>query len=334
MQRTRRHLLRGGLALAGLGVLSGCGRLPLGPPDAPKVPRLGLLAPGSPLPDVQHQAFFQALGDLGYQEGRNVAYEDRWAGDQPERLASLAAELATANVDVILAAGGDAALAAKQATSTTPVVFAAASDPVEAGLVGNLAHPGGNLTGLSLVAPELTAKRVELLRQVAAQASRLAVLADARALAVERQWDELRTAAAALGLVPRRYDVQSADGVDGAFAALAREGAEALLALPSPVFNRVRTRLIELAAQARVPAMYEQRLFTDAGGLLSYGPSLADLYRRAAGYVDKILKGANPAELPVEQPTTFDFIVNLKTAQALGLTIPPSVLQQATELIQ
>lgn len=201
-------------------------------------------------------------------------------------------------------------------------------------MVASLARPGGNATGLSLTALALDAKRLQLLKEVVPNASRVAILAYAGDATMERDWEETRDAARALGLDTWRQDVRSQADFEGAFSTLAGEGAEILVVLPSNVLTQNRARLVNLAAQYRLPAMYEGRQFTDAGGFLSYGADLNDLYRRAAGYVDKILEGAEPANLPVEQPIKFDFVINLKTAQALGLTIPPRVLAQATELIQ
>ena len=329
----RRRLIQGSLALAGLGLLAGCD-LEVPALRRRRVARVGFLATGSPPPGVQHRAFLQGLRDLGYVEGRNVDIEYRWGDEQQERLPGLAAELVGLNVDVILAAGGDAALAAREATSTIPIVFGAAADPVGLGLVSSLPRPGGNVTGLSAIAPALAPKRVELLRETVPDARRLAVLADAKGVNVERDWDESQAAARVLGREPRRYDVESPEDFEGAFAAMAAEGAGALVVLQSPFFVRSRARVVAAAAKARLPAVYDNRLFTDAGGLMSYGPDVTDLYRRAADYVDKILKGTKPADLPVELPAKLDAVVNLKTAQALGLTIPPSVLQQATEVIQ
>ena len=301
-------------------------------PVAGRAPRIGFIQAN---PGENVTAFMQGLRDAGYIDGQTATIETRHYVTAPERLDDIARELVALKCDVIFAAAPYAIQAALRATSAIPIVgIDLESDPVASGWARNLARPGGNLTGLSLLAPSLVPKRLELLKEVATQVSRLAVLADARALALERQWDEIRGAAAALGLEPRRYDVRSPEDFGGAFSAMTGDGAGALVALPSPAFNRSRTRIVALAAQARLPAMYEQRLFTDAGGLMSYGPNLPDLYRRAATYVDRILKGARPADLPVEQPTTFDFVINLKTAQALRLAIPESVLAQATDVIQ
>jgi putative tryptophan/tyrosine transport system substrate-binding protein len=316
--------------ITGLAFLAACNRLPTRAQQPPKVPRMGLLSPGSPPLTFTHQAFLQALRDLGYVEGQTVAIEYRWADERQERLPELAAELVSLDVDLILAAGAVAALAAKGATSTIPIVFAASNDPVGAGLVAGLARPGGNVTGLSLTATALSAKRLEFLKEAVPNAIRIAVLVDLGNPAVERDWDETQVAARALGLHLQRHEVRSPADFEGAFSGMTGGRAQALNSLPSAFFTRNRERLVDLAAQHRLPGMYEGRQYVEAGGLMSYGPDLTDLYRRAAALVDKILKGARPADLPVEQPTKFDLVINLKAARAIGLAIPPSVLQQAT----
>jgi putative ABC transport system substrate-binding protein len=305
--------------------------------QAAKVARIGFLtlnlAPNSHL----QGAFLQGLRDLGYVEGRNVVIEYRDAEGKPERLPALAAELVALKVDVIVAGGLSQALAAKQATRTIPIVFATAADPVGSGLVTSLARPGGNVTGLSLLAPELVGKRLELLTQAVPGVTRVAVLWQPGVAGERTEKDQLKeadVAARALGVRLQFVEAQGPDDFDRAFSDMTRARAGALTLLQSVMFNTERRRLVDLAAKNRLPAVYPSREGVDAGGLMSYGPNLADLLRRAAAYVDKILKGAKPADLPVEQPTKFELVINLKTAKALGLTIPPSLLQRADEVIQ
>ena len=283
------------------------------------------------------EAFLQGLRDLGYVEGRNVVIEYRYAEGKLERLPALAAELVALKVDVIVAAGTLAALAAKQATRTLPIVFAAAADPVTDGLVTSLARPGGNVTGLSNLAPELVGKRLELLKQAVPGVSRVAVLWQPGGLGERTEKDMLKgadVAARALGVRLQFVEARGPADFDRAFSDMTRARAGALTVLGSPMFFTERRRLVDLAAKNRLPAVYTLREFVDAGGLMSYGPNIADLFRRAATYVDKILKGAKPADLPVEQPTKFELVINLKTAKALGLTIPPSLLGRADEVVQ
>jgi putative ABC transport system substrate-binding protein len=294
---------------------------------------LGFLHPGSPAPDPIRLAFFRALGDLGRVEGETLGVEYRWGEEREERLPDLAAELVRLPVDVIFAPTALAAHAAKSATGTIPIVCVS-NDPVRAGLVASLARPGGNVTGLSLTNSTLSAKRLELLKQALPGIARVGILAYAAGTTVKHDWTDTLEAGRALGLELWRHDVQAPADLEGGFAAVAAWGAEALLVLPEAFVSRHRGLLVDLAARYRLPAIYESRLFAEAGGLMSYGANVADVYRRAVAYVDKILKGARPSDLPVEQPSTFDFVINLGTARALGLAIPQAVLQQATELIQ
>jgi ABC-type uncharacterized transport system substrate-binding protein len=328
-RQSRRRFLWGSLALAGLGLLPGCG-FPHSPWQAAKVPRIGFLASVTQRP--RYEAFREGLRDLGYVEGRDVALEQRWA-DRDDQFPELAAELVQLSVDVILAGNTSAALAAKRVTDTIPIVFGGSNEPVEAGLVTSLARPGGNVTGLSLMNSQLGGRRLQLLQEAAGNVTRVAVLVYPIWATAERDWNETQVAARALNLHLQRLDVQRPDEFAGAFEAARSGGADALFVLPCPFFVGERLSIVELAAEHRLPALYEQRLFVEAGGLLAYGANASHSFRRAATYVDKILKGAKPAELPVEQPTTFDFVINLKTARDLGLTIPQSVLLQATELI-
>jgi ABC-type uncharacterized transport system substrate-binding protein len=305
--------------------------------QAAKVARIGFLtlnlAPNRHL----QGAFLQGLHDLGYVEGRNLVIEYRDAEGKPERLPALAAELAALKVDVIVATGGTlAALAAKQATRTLPIVFTAVADPVTSGLVTSLARPGGNVTGLSILASELVGKCLEQLKQAVPGVSRVAVLWQPGGVPERTDKDILRgaeVAARALGVRPQFVEARGPADFDRAFSDMTRARAGALPVVQSVMFNTERRRLVDLAAKTRLPAVYPWREFVDAGGLMAYGANVADLFRRAATYVDKILKGAKPADLPVEQPTKFEFVINLKTAKALGLTIPQSLLQRADEVI-
>ncbi len=328
----RRKFLQGGLAVAGFGLLSGCGIVP-SQPQPTRVHRIGYLGPDASL-TLSTNAFVEGLQDLGYADGQNIEIVYRWAEGREERLPELAAELVGLPVDVILAQGVAAARAAKDATGAIPIVIGASNDPVEAGLVASLARPGGNVTGLSLASSTLVAKRVQLLKESVPSSSRIAALVYSPGATSERDWNEAQNSGRALGLHLERYDVRSGDDVPGAFAAMAAANVDALLVLPNQFFGRNRERLLSLVAQHRLPAMHDGRTFIAAGGLMSYGANTVDVHRRAATYVDKILKGAKPADLPIEQPTRFDFAINLKTAQELGLTIPQSVLAQATEVLQ
>ncbi len=276
----------------------------------------------------------QGLRELGYVEGRNLALEIRYAEGRTERFPALAAELVSLKIDVLVAATTPGALAAKQATSTIPIVMAVVGEPVEVKLVDSLAHPGGNITGLSLIAPELAAKRLDLLKQTLPKLSGVTVLWNSANQGMRARFQETQHGAQALGVTLKSATVQSPDDFESLFAALTRDRPESLLVLADTVTVANRQRAVEFAARNRVPAIYETRVFVDAGGLMSYGVEFADHYRRVATYVDKILKGAKPADLPVEQPTKFELVINLKTAKALGLTIPQSLLLRADEIIQ
>jgi putative ABC transport system substrate-binding protein len=284
-----------------------------------------------------HEAFRQGLRDLGYVEGRNVVIEDRDAEGKFERLPALAAELVALKVDIIVAPNTAAALAAQQATKTIPIVFAVAADPVTSGLVTSLARPGGNVTGSSILAPELVGKRLELLTQAVPGVSRVAVLWQPGGAGEGTEKDMLKgaeVAASALGVRLQFVEARGPADVDRAFSEMTRARAGALTVLPSAMFGSQRRRLVDLAAKNRLPAVYTSREFVDAGGLMAFGPNQADLYRGAATYVDKILKGAKPGDLPVEQPTTFELVINLKAAKAVGLTIPQSVLTRANHIVE
>jgi putative ABC transport system substrate-binding protein len=303
-----------------------------------KVARIGFLSPNfSANPHLQ-EAFLQGLRELGYVEGRIVVIEYRDAEGKAERLPALAAELVALKVDVIVTGGGTPpALAAKQATKTVPIIFIAVSDPVSSGVVTSLAHPGGNVTGLSNVNAELVGKRLEYIMQAVPGLSRVAVLWQPGGLGERTEMEMLKQAddaARALGVRLQLVEARGPADIDRAFADMTRARAGALAVLGSPMLFAERRRLADLAAKNRLPAVYQSRESVDAGGLMAYGPNLADLWRRSASYVDKILKGAKPGDLPVEQPTTFELVINLKTAKALGLTIPPSLLGRADEVIQ
>jgi putative ABC transport system substrate-binding protein len=308
--------------------------------QAAKVARIGYLSPNLVTTPHLREAFRQGLRDLGYVEGRNLLIEYRDAEGKGERLPALAAELVALKVDVIVTEGGTTVvpLAARQATSTLPIVFAATADPVATGLVTSLARPGGNVTGLSSLTTDLVGKRLELLTQAVPGVRQVAVLW-LPGVYGERTEKEMLTEAevAARGLGVRLQFVEAtrdpAD-LDRAFSDVTRARAGALTVLPSNLFQREHRRLVDLAARHRLPAVYPWRELVAAGGLMSYGASLTDSSRRAATYVDKILKGAKPGDLPVEQPTKFELVINLKTAKTLGLTLPPSVLARADQIIE
>jgi putative ABC transport system substrate-binding protein len=294
------------------------------------VPRIGYLVSRSG-PGPHDQAFQQGLRELGYIEGQNIVIERRWAGGNPDRLPDLAAELVRLNVEVIFA-GGAIAGVVQRATSTIPIVFIADGDPVKSGLVADLAHPGGNVTGLAILADELASKRLELLTEALPGLARVAVLRHATSDRSHVRTTE--AAAQALGLQLHLLEVSTPQEFASALDAAQQGGAEALIQLSSSFLATQRKLLLELTAERRLPAMWEHRGFVEDGGLMSYGPSLPDLYHRAATYVDKILKGRKPADLPVEQPTKFELVLNLTTAKQLGLTMPPALLFQADKVIK
>jgi putative ABC transport system substrate-binding protein len=303
------------------------------------MPVIGFLGFG--LPDLDTPAvaaFRQGLQELGYIEGRNIAIEYRWAEEKPDRFSTLAAELVALKVDVILTAGGTlAALAAKRATPSIPIVFGVVGDPVAEGLVASLAKPGSNVTGLSNVTNDLVGKWLDLLKQVAPGVGRVAVLLKPDSMpegAKEVRLKELAVSGQALGVWLEVVEARGPADLDTAFSNMSAKGVAGLVVLSTPAFDVERQRIVNLALQSRLPTVYASRNYVDSGGLMSYGPNLADLYRRAAAYVDKILKGAKPSDLPVEQPTSFELVINLKTAKALGFTIPPSLLAIAFEVIE
>jgi len=302
--------------------------------QAAKVFRIGFLGSGGPADHAPRvDSFRQGLRDLGYVEGRTATIEYRLAEGKMERLPALAAELVALKVDVIVASGTPTALAAKNATTTIPIVFATSGDPVGT-LVASIARPGGNVTGLSLVGPELVARQLQLLKEAVPKASRVAFLSNPDNPYTPVMVKEVEAAARSLKVRMQRVESRGGAATDAAFDAMARERPNALLVLFDPVLTGQRARISELANKHRLPSMCPHREYAEDGGLMAYGASLTDLYRRAATYVDKILKGAKPGDLPVEQPTKFELVINLKTAKALGLTIPPSLLARADEVIQ
>jgi putative ABC transport system substrate-binding protein len=298
-----------------------------------QVYRIGYLATAPPLAH-RWDALLDGLRERGYSEGRNLVFERRFSEGHAERFPELAAELVRLRVDCILVPTTPAALAAKHATQTIPIVILTAIDPVGAGLVASLARPGGNVTGLSVLAPELNGKRLELLKEVMPGMTRVAILWNAANPANAAAWEETQAAAGALGLRLHSQDVRGLQDLEGAFARMAQARPDALLVLGDALLAMHRPQIAAFATQQQLPSVFAERESVAAGGLMSYGPSLPDLYRRAATYVDKILKGTKPADLPVEQPLKFELVLNLKTAQALGLTIPPSLLFQADEVIK
>jgi len=300
-----------------------------------KVWRIGILETVSPeLNAANLDAFQQGLRELGYVEGRNFVIEYRSADGRSERFPSLAAELVGLKVDLIVTRGTPASLAAKRATRTIPVVMANAGEPVETGLVISLARPGGNVTGLSSLTVRLEAKRLGLLRELVPGITRIAALYNMSSPANPPQWKEIETAARSLSVQPQLLDVRKPEDFGPAFDAATRQRADGLIVGQEGLLQANRKLIVQLAAEHRLPAIYRSKEFIEVGGLMAYGPSYPDLYRRAATYVDKILKGAKPGDLPVEQPTKFELIINLKTAKTLAITIPQSLLLRADEVIQ
>jgi putative ABC transport system substrate-binding protein len=302
---------------------------------ADKLARIGFLGNSTPTLEANLIGpFREGLRDLGYTEGRNLVIEYRWAEGKYERFPALIAELIALKVDVIVTAGTPASLAVKKATSSVPLVMIAVGDPVGTGLVASLARPEGNATGVTSISPELEGKRLELLREVFPGVARVAVLWNPVSPFQVVAEKEVQVAAEVLRMPVLSLGVRAAEELDSAFAAILREQANALLVLADRLFLHNRERIMDFAAKNRLPGVHAYRELVEAGGLMSYGPSYADLHRRAATYVDKILKGARPSDLPVERPTKFELVVNLKTAKALGLDIPQSVLLRADELIE
>ena len=308
---------------------------PIAAQQPTKVPRIGFLGASSASVLVARiEAFRQGLRDLGYVEGKNIVIEWRSAEGKLDGLPALAAELVRLKVDVIVTTGPAPTRPAKEATSTIPIVMAFDNDPVGNGFVASLARPGGNITGLSTLAPEISGKQLEVLKEIVPRLSRVAVLGSSTTPGNAQSLKETELAAGAFGVKVQYLDVRDPKDIDTAFRATGKGRADAILVLTSPVFNPYRTEIADLAVKNRLPAIYSTPEFVEDGGLMTYGVSLTDLYRRAATYVDKILKGAKPADLPVEQPKKFEFIVNLKAAKQIGLTIPPNVLVRADRVIK
>ena len=307
--------------------------LAVGAQQAGRVWRVGYLSLASG-PSPRSEALRQGLRELGYVPGQNIAIEDRWADGNLERARAAAADLARLNVEVIVTGGPQATGAAKEATATIPIVMAVDYDPVGAGFVASLARPAGNITGLSALNPELSGKRLGLLKEIVPRLARVAVLWNPSEPNAETYWRETQRAARAMDVHPQSLEVRVPRDLEGAIQAARRGRANAFTVLTDPVTLYHRAQLAELAAKHRLPAIYSERLFVEAGGLMSYGANDREMHRRAALFVDKILKGAKPSELPVEQPTTYELVINLKTARALGLTIPPSLLQRADQVIE
>src|SRR5712692_605971 len=300
---------------------------------ARKVPHVGVLQAGAP-PEPLVEAFREGLRDLGYVEGRNIVLEFRWAEGRLDRLPDLVADLVGLRVDVITTLSTPAAIAARHATTTIPIVFTGVGDPVGTGVVSSLAHPGGNVTGISIMATELSGKRLEILREMVPTVSRVAMLWNDTNPGMVLRAREIEAAAAKLGVTVQSLGVHDLIAFDHAFASIVNGRPGALLTLIDPFTRQHRQRIVDFAAQRHLPALYEAREFVEAAGLICYGPSLLAIQRRSAAYVDKILKGAKPADLPVEQPTKFELVINLKPAKALGLTIPRSILIQADQVIE
>jgi putative tryptophan/tyrosine transport system substrate-binding protein len=324
-----------GAGVAGLGLLAGCGRLPWQAEPAPKVARIGVLSLWADPSTADNEAFRQGLRDLGYSEGQNLTMEWRYFDNRIDQYPELAADLVRRSVDVIVAQGTAATGAAKQASLTIPVVMAYSSDPVRNGFVANLARPGGNVTGLASFTSPLGAKRLELLRDTVPNLARVAMLWNPEAADRAYEFEETAAAAQALGLgglqsVELRYGGE----LEFAFASILQGRAEALFLQTNPVIFRYQSEIVEFSRAHGLPTMSSRRDFVEAGSLMSYGPNFADMNRRAAYYVDRILKGTKPADIPVEQPMRFDFVVNLKTARELGITFPNEIMLQVTEVIE
>ena len=297
--------------------------------------RIGFLSPFSPSATaLWHQAFLQGLRDLGWVEGKNLSIEYRYAEGRRDRLPDLVADLVRLKVDIIVASVNTDALVAKKATRTIPIVMASAGDPVATGLVDSLARPGGNITGLSQMAPEMAGKRLELLKEIVPKLSRVAVLWNPQGTTSTLNWKELQLPARELGVKLHSLEVQSLNDFDKAFKDATKARAGALSIMPDQLFAGNLRRIADLAVKSRLPSIFHLSEFADSGGVVGYGPDRPDQFRRAASYVDKILKGAKPADLPVEQPTKFEFIINLRAAKQIGLTIPPNVLARADRVIR
>lgn len=318
-----------------LGAMLSALSLPAEAQQAKKIPRIGYLGSNTPAATSAFvDAFRQGLREFGYVEGQTIAIEYRWAEGNFDRLPDLAAELVRLRVDVIFAAAAPSIKAARQATNAIPIVFEMLADPVSAGFVSSLAKPGGNLTGVAGLAPELSGKRLELLKEIVPRLNRVAILGNPGNPNFRPVLTETETAASALGLQLHVLEVKEPVKLQSAFSAMTKGRAEALSIVPDPMLLAEQKRIVDLAAKNRLPTIYGTSGVVEAGGLIAYAPSQREMFRRAAYYVDKILKGTRPADLPVEQPTKFEFVINLKTAKQIGLTIPPNVLARADKVIK
>ena len=336
MNRVSRRQVVQGAGAVGLGLLAGCGRWPWQGQQRARVPTVGWIT-GVSAASGQAEIFRHALSELGWVDGQNIMLEFRFAEGRPERFPGLAAELVRLPADVLVTVGTPPTQAAKDATNTTPIVMVNAQDPIRDGFIASLARPGGNVTGLTALATGLSEKRWDLLRDAVPGVSRVAVLTNRHASVAAMlapNVAEIETAARRFDMQVVRLDFQDIDGLEGAFATAVREHVNAIIIQTDALTLTNRVRVAELALAGRLPTISDRREYVEAGGLLSYGPNATSIYQRSAYYVDRILKGTKPADLPVEQPMRFDFVINAKTAQALGLTIPPHVLLQATEVIQ
>jgi putative ABC transport system substrate-binding protein len=305
--------------------------------QANRIRRIGVLMPLSksdPITQRVFESFTLGLQKLGWLEGKNISFETRYSEGKPERLPALAAELVKENIDVLVVWAAQAVDAARNATSTIPIVMTGVGDALGAGYIASLAHPGGNITGLTLAATDQSTKRLQLIKQLAPDTARVAVIWNNTASGHRFQMKELVPAAPSLGIVLQSRPVLSADEIDAALQAAEQANAQALFVMEDPMIQSNRARIAEFAKLKHWPAIGEFRPIVDAGGLMSYGPDNVDLWRRAAGYVDKILKGAKPGDLPVEQPIKFELVINLKTAKAIGVTVPPTLLATADDLIE
>jgi len=302
--------------------------------QAGKTYKIGWLSAGSFERSPAPAAFLDALRELGWIEGKTFAFERRYAENRPERLPELAAELVQLNVDVIVGVATLAPLAAKRATTTIPIIMTNAGDPLGTGLADSLARPSGNVTGMSLMAPELSGKRLELLKELLPRLARVAVLWNAANPYSALVFKQVQAASGTLGIEVQSLELRQPDDFDGAFETMQRQHPDSLVTVEDPLTFNHRKRIADFAAGQQLPSLSGQSEFAAAGGLMSYGANQADLFRRAAGYVDKILKGAKPADLPVQQPSKFELVINLKTAKALGITIPPSLIARADEVIE
>jgi ABC-type uncharacterized transport system substrate-binding protein len=299
----------------------------------PSIPRIGIVRNGMP-PDALLEVFLQALRNLGYVDGKNILIELRFAEGKPKRSAELVKELIALKVDAVFATNGAAILAFKQTTKTIPMVMISTTDPIRSGIVSSLAHPGGNITGVSLMASDLWPKRLELLKEISPKSSRVAILWNKSSAGMGIEAQATQEAAGQMGITLQDRGVKDPTEIDAVFAVMSKNRPDAFLALMDLTLREHQTRIIDFLIKNRLPAIFETKEIVEAGGLVSYGPNLAEMYPRAAVHIDKILKGTKPADIPVEQPMRFEFVINLKTAKQMGLTIPASVLYRADKVIK